>query len=239
MIKEVFKIKNNKTARSGDSVRFSCEYPNRCPMCNDSILPNNIIEYANYEIKYLSIMFECPSCGKSFITEYKFSGNYLSRQGFDYEELDMIGSYPNNFIPKIFDNRINDLSPQFCDIYNQSLKAELNQMSDISGMGFRKSLEFLIKDYCIKKNSSIKEEDIKGLPLSQVIENYVESDKIKKLAKASSWIGNDETHYIRKWSNKNVDDLKKFIESIVAYITYDISVDEANEMIEQLDKKEQ
>jgi hypothetical protein len=32
------------------------------------------------------------------------------------------------------------------------------------------------------------------------------------------WIGNDVTHYIRKWEGKNLEDLKKLIELTVHWI---------------------
>ena len=35
----------------------------------------------------------------------------------------------------------------FLTIYNQSLSAEDNNLDQIAGIGYRKALEFLIKDY--------------------------------------------------------------------------------------------
>lgn len=44
-------------------------------------------------------------------------------------------------------------------------------LNEIARIGYRKALEFLIKDYCIDKNK--EEEKIKKEPLSQVIINYI------------------------------------------------------------------
>ena len=36
---------------------------------------------------------------------------------------------------------------KFIDVYNQSLEAEIKGLDEIAGMGFRKSLEILVKDF--------------------------------------------------------------------------------------------
>lgn len=48
---------------------------------------------------------------------------------------------------KEFDSEIQEISPSFVKIYNQALAAEELNLSEIAGMGYRKSLEFLIKDF--------------------------------------------------------------------------------------------
>ena len=40
---------------------------------------------------------------------------------------------------------VEELSPQFAELYNQAAAAEAYSLLDIAGMGYRKSLEFLIK----------------------------------------------------------------------------------------------
>lgn len=74
-------------------------------------------------------------------------------------------------------------------------------------MGYRKSLEFLIKDYAIAFHPD-KETDIVKSQLSPCINEYIDNKRIKSLATASAWIGNDETHYTRKHEDYNVEHLK-------------------------------
>ena len=62
------------------------------------------------------------------------------------------------------------------------------------GIGYRKALEFLVKDYLIQ----IQEEDsetIKRLELGKCI-NKMSDEKIQILAKGATWLGNDETLYV-------------------------------------------
>ena len=63
--------------------------------------------------------------------------------------------------------------------------------------------------------------------LGNCINDFIDNEKIKTLAKASAWLGNDETHYTRKHQNYNVQDLKRFIKATVAYIECELSFTEA------------
>ena len=175
-------------------------------------------------------MFECPACNKGFITHYNYTNERKIKNDISYNMLKLVNSYPK--VPELhqFDENIKKLSSNFCEIFNQAYVAEQMNLNEIAGIGYRKALEFLIKDYCIDKNKE-EEEKIKKEPLSQVITNYILSDKIKNLAKASIWIGNDETHYVRKYEDKDIKDLKRFISATVAYITYELIADSAQEFV--------
>src|SRR5690606_5384417 len=112
---------------------------------------------------------------------------------------------------------IEEISPSFVQIYNESYSAEQQGLIEICGVGFRKALEFLIKDYSILNNPS-EEDKILKMRLANCIKDYVSDERIKKVAKRAVWLGNDETHYVRKWETKNLQDLKKLIELTVHWI---------------------
>ena len=100
-------------------------------------------------------------------------------------------------------------------------------------MGYRKSLEFLIKDYAIFKYPDSRP-DIENSPLSKCINTFIEEPQINVLAKASAWIGNDETHYIRKHESYDISNLKHFISATVAYINYALTYLEASEFLKKI-----
>lgn len=56
------------------------------------------------------------------------------------------------------------------------------------------------------------------MQLGNCIKSYVDDSRIKTVAQRAVWLGNDETHYIRKWEGKNLNDLKKLIELTVHWI---------------------
>lgn len=210
--------------------RICYETVNKCPMCNSSIAPVEKSKFFNSDSKMYFFMFECPACNKGFITHYNYTNERKIKNNISYNMLKLVNSYPK--VPELhqFDENIKKLSSNFCEIFNQAYVAEQMNLNEIAGIGYRKALEFLIKDYCIDKNKE-QEEKIKKEPLSQVITNYILSDKIKNLAKASIWIGNDETHYVRKYEDKDIKDLKRFISATVAYITYELIADSAQEFV--------
>ena len=210
--------------------RICYETVNKCPICNSSIAPVEKSKFFNCDSKMYFFMFECPACNKGFITHYNYTNERKIKNDISYNMLKLVNSYPK--VPELhqFDENIKELSSNFCEIFNQAYVAEQMNLNEIAGIGYRKALEFLIKDYCIDKNKE-QEEKIKKEPLSQVITNYILSDKIKNLAKASIWIGNDETHYVRKYEDKDIKDLKRFISATVAYITYELIADSAQEFV--------
>lgn len=216
---------------NGANIKLACEFPNECPICHNKISPNLLFESINEDINLVSMFFTCPSCGKGFISHYRYDrNNEVKYNDYAYKMLPYLNSFPNVPNQINFDDCINNLSQSFCEIYNQAYASEIYNLNQLSGIGYRKALEFLIKDYCIYKHPD-KVEDIKSSLLGQVISNYVDSTNIKNLAKISSWIGNDETHYVRKFEDKDINDLKRFIKATVAFITYDLTSDEACSLV--------
>jgi hypothetical protein len=96
----------------------------------------------------------------------------------------------------------------------------------VCGVGYRKALEFLIKDYLIRKCPDDRAA-IEDKRLGQVIESYVEDRNIKEVAKRAAWLGNDETHYKRRWVDKDLNDLKRLIRLVLHWIEVAHETEEA------------
>ena len=162
------------------------QYPIECPFCHSKILPNYL--YLDDFVLFAS----CPNstCEKHFVLNRDRNGNYILVQP--------------NAVPKVrtFSEIINSISSNFTEIYNQAFHAVQTSLHQICGVGYRKALEFLIKDYLISKETD--EQVIEGIKkkfLSNCIQENVQNENIKSVAKRAVWIGNDETHYIRKWAD--------------------------------------
>jgi len=115
------------------------------------------------------------------------------------------------------DDTIVRISPDFVSVFQEAEEADLRNLKLICGPGYRKALEFLIKDYVIKLDPG-KADEIKKLPLGKCISDFVKNDKINKIAARAVWLGNDETHYLRKWEGKDLQDLKNLIALTVHWI---------------------
>ncbi len=211
---------------STDSKQFYYEPVNVCPICKAIISP--IFISASLDTDSTASIFDyCNNCHQTFVTQHKIEPRNPSSSF--YEDLGILSSEPNRFVKQDFDPRVSALSPQFDKIYNQALAAETAMLDEIAGLGYRKSLEFLIKDFAIHEHPDA-EETIKSAPLSQCIRNYISADNIKTLAERSAWIGNDEAHYIRKQEDRDVSDMKNFIQACVYFIAMTLITEDAKTM---------
>ena len=99
-------------------------------------------------------------------------------------------------------------------------------LDQICGVGYRKALEFLIKDYLISKASDEHIiNSIKSTLLSNCIKKYVQNENIKNVAERATWLGNDETHYVRIWADKDVTNLKHLIDLTVRWIENEVETE--------------
>jgi len=94
----------------------------------------------------------------------------------------------------------------------------INGLTQIAGPGYRKALEFLIKDYASHLYPDHRDE-IEDSFLGKVISEYIKEEKrIVEASKRATWLGNDETHYKRKWEDKDIHDLRELILLVVREI---------------------
>jgi hypothetical protein len=190
-------------------------HPDECPYCHKKITPVNIFGYNNPNTRSLDVLQKCPNeqCSQTYIAYY----THITGSSFSYIGKTTKGS----LIGKDFSQTIIEISPNFTIIYNQAFSAEQQGLDEICGVGYRKALEFLIKEYAIK-NKPEKKDAIEKKLLGSCIAEYVDDNRIKAVAKRAVWLGNDETHYIKKWEGKNLEDLKKLIELTVHWIEMEV-----------------
>lgn len=213
-------------------VKFDDDSITQCPICHKSFVPVPLYAYIyNFtnEEQRASIVFFCRDCKSMFLGHYIIAYSDYTHHGKEYTATQFLSMEPTRFNKCIFDDNIIKLSPQFDKIYNQALAAELSGLDEIAGLGYRKSLEFLVKDFAIHEHPDSTEE-IKKLPLSQCIKQYISDDRIKTLAERSAWIGNDEAHYIRKQTNRDVNDMKSFIRATVYFVGMLLITEDATSM---------
>ena len=187
--------------------------PDECPVCQKGLSPIFIYAYCDKnkwkDINSLEVVYRCPriDCQNLFISYFEASDSRCTSFSFGF-------SVPFTKKTRRFTKSISSISNTFCSIYNEAFSAEQNKLLQICGAGYRKSLEFLIKDYAIKNNPD-KKEEIKKKFLGDCISKYIKNENVREVAKRAVWLGNDESHYVKKWEKKDLNDLKDLIDLTV------------------------
>ena len=206
---------------SGSNITIETETPIECPSCHKGIEPMLISHSTQEGIS--QVFMRCSLCKNSFVGKFIISQNiFYFKEFYNYKK----------FKPKKdFSEGIRNLSNDFILIYAESEIAEETELSQICGAGYRKAFEFLIKDYLISKlnleeeNFPQEKEKIIKKSLGNCISQDITDIKIRQMAERVTWLGNDETHYYRKWEDKDLSDLKTLIEIVINFIDMEILSD--------------
>ena len=221
--------KQIQTIHSDDNDRYNDIFSlaTSCPICGVSLKPDVIsavvlVDEEDEENNKGFILNFCSECNECFISRHPYNA--------DCDIYEFGSSAPMNHFKQSFSSDIEKLSPDFVSIYNDSLHAESLGMTSICGMGYRKALEFLVKDFAISNNPD-SEKEIIELALAKCIGTYIDNPKLKSLAKASAWLGNDETHYARKHPQYGIAELKAFINAFVTFIDAELAYTNAQTLL--------
>ncbi|WP_196957112.1 DUF4145 domain-containing protein [Hymenobacter guriensis] len=193
--------------------------PKTCPYCHHAITPDYVAGLTRpgvgSTLSSADITFQCPACRRLFVAGYRKADATM-----------VLKSVPAKFLlegvanaqPQLqaFEPAILDLSPSFAEIYHQAQAAEQNGLNQIAGLGYRKALEFLVKDYLIRESPE-DAETIKQTFLGQCI-TRLKDDRIRAAVERAVWLGNDEAHYVRRWQDMDVSDLKRIIGLVLAHL---------------------
>ena len=212
--------KNNST--SGNN--HAAENPNICPHCHVANEPRELFKWFDKKEDKLLSTWECRfnQCGRIFVVSH-----INDNTGFYKIERNLNGLPKGPIWPKpilnLKDGRTIDTDEEtdskFIKTYLQSLEAESNGYDEIAGMGFRKAIEYLVKDWSIQTNPTEKEK-ILGLWLSSIIKKYFTGD-LKEILERAYWLGNDHTHYNKLFEDYNIDHLKELIDLVMVELDRD------------------
>jgi hypothetical protein len=192
------------------------EDPNICPHCHVTINAKFLSHFLSSDTddkECFITNWECTNsnCLKVFVALYKLGES-------DFEFFRYLNGLPKgpDWPKPILDLKSGDVDEQsepiqskFIKTYLQSLVAENSGLDEIAGMGYRKSIEYLVKDWAIQS----KPEDIeiiKSKWLGQNITDYFTGD-LKDILERATWLGNDQSHYNKLFDDYNLEDLKELI----------------------------
>lgn len=132
---------------------YEIDVPTSCPICGVAFDPKlisaTIAEGVHTMSNNLTVTFQCTNCDHFFHIDRNEDG-------------------PDHIFPVIAKlDLLNDIThayPVFAEIYRQSLQAQAENLYHIAGMGYRKAVEQLVKDYLTQKfpekSDAIKSESL-------------------------------------------------------------------------------
>lgn len=202
---------------------YPVEYPTKCPICHHY---GDIAFVNSFQTKEgVQIIYQCPyqECRSYFIGFYGAPTN-----------KSLLKLLPTKPDITQFPDAITEISPMFISIFTEAETARQLGLDQIAGAGLRKAFEFLIKDYA-KVLAPDKSPKIEAAYSGNVVKEYIDDKRIQAVAERTLWLGNDETHYLRKWEKHDLNDLLNLIKITVSWI--DIERTSQKYMDEMPDKK--
>lgn len=186
--------------------------PDTCPRCGRSIQAKFYIASAAGD--RIQCAFRCTSlqCQELFLANYTLKDVRTGERSYTFN-----GTAPVKHRAAVFNEGVAQVSPAFVEIFNQAEAAASLGFDQLVGIGYRKALEFLVKDYAISQAPE-DADAIRGKLLAAAIADHIADPNVKECAKRAAWLGNDETHYVRKWSTYDVRDLKVLLHLTVNWI---------------------
>ena len=194
--------------------------PDVCPYCCNGMQPSVHVASPSVEGNEFAIILSCPICKKLFFSVYSIHREYDNKL---YSSNIAVHPYQQSK-PQI-PREIKQYYPYFFQIYEQAAIAEKHGLNKITGMAYRKALEVLVKQYMINQFPD-DENNILNEPLGHSIAR-ISSAKIHSLAKAISWIGNDQTHMVQKHPDYNVPEMKRFMLALCHLVIAEHIADDA------------
>ncbi|MBD1259000.1 DUF4145 domain-containing protein [Maribacter polysiphoniae] len=194
------------------------ENPNICPHCHVANEPHQLFAHFDNQTDKLISVWRCNynQCRKVFAVSHIDGGNGQFKLERNLNGLPKGPIWPEP-IATLKDGQSigteKEEKSKFIKTYLQSLEAESNGHGEIAGMGFRKSIEYLVKDWAIHNNPD-KKDKILGQWLSAVINEFFTGD-LKDILDRATWLGNDHTHYNRLFEEYNIEHLKELIDLIM------------------------
>jgi len=184
--------------------------PLYCPLC--SMPQSGMIKEGKHfsrgnDLFYVTFLYECSVCHNTYLTIYDVDCNNKKAE-FKAFHPSISPSYSNDMLSKI--------SERFIDMYNQALTCENSNHIELAAIGYRSSLEYLIKDYAINELNEDKK-TVGRMSLFDATSRFLDPESVKS-ADVIRILGNDYTHFERKYPEYDFEILKAYMEIFIQQI---------------------
>lgn len=208
-----------------------------CPICHYHISPVHLdsksINFEDEEQKIYSC-FACPHCKNLFSTLTPITEAFPTSFGtirciarFDSRTSSLTPFKPS--IPELPKNLKQDAFSKFQAVYKDTCAADSYGLFEVAGMGYRKCIEFLIKDFLLLTHPEKQEEICNPkTSLMSLINKLITDPELQEMAQKTTWLANDETHYTRIHTDTDLNYVRDF---------FFIVLDEVNRNLKIIDLK--
>ena len=190
---------------------YQVEVPDACPICHRH--SEMLVVFAD-AVDGGAVVQATIRCGYAACKQFFFC--YYGRA----PSSQLVATRPVKPNVQVFPEAVTKLSPTFVSVFAEAEEASQLGMQQIAGPGYRKAFEFLVKDYA-KSLAPDREQEIEAKFAGAVVAEFIGDPRIQSVAKRSLWLGNDESHYMRKWTEMNVTDLVTLIKLTANWIEID------------------
>lgn len=200
----------DELSTSNPDFSFDLEKPRFCPICRTAQEGTHTDSkmFSSGKKRYYGVVeYTCNCCGKRYLVNYDVDIN---------EKTAKFGAFYPTFTATYENDTLAKFSPRFIELYNQALRSEFAGDIDLAATGYRHALECLVKDYAINRLEKDHDEVCRK-SLCQAIGEYFDSDMVKT-ADVVRILGNDYTHYERRYPELDFEVLKKYMEIVIRLV---------------------
>jgi hypothetical protein len=214
------------------------EVPLICPHCKNTgkqIILTSVAFIGKHDRYSACSITACPYCGSNATNYYDLIELEPTHITTESLRFDLTTTFPQIIKSDDIPALISERYPRFTRIYNQAKQAHEDSLDEIAGMGFRKSIEFLITDFLkdyLPEGVNIEWLENPKTSLSQKIEK-LGSERLVTLSKTITYLGNDETHYTRRHEEHDTKSLITFIKPLVSEIENELTYKDAEKFLEK------
>ena len=187
--------------------------PATCPYCGygtDAPVMSRGSFHMGGNVYMLAGTCKCTHCNKTF-----FFACY--RNISETPDSPCSFCFPENSFTPYKNDVLSQISKRFIQMYNQALNAEFNNSLDLAAIGYRSSLEILVKDFAISE-LGVSEDEASKKSLCDAIGTYLMQEDLVKTADVVRILGNDYTHFKRKYLDFDFNLLKYYMDIFMKQI---------------------
>ena len=197
-----------------------------CPHCHRPFVTFTTAQRWNNHSSFESASATCPGCKKDVHFWLLVRGKANTSES--VKDVTDIYIDPDPIPAQEYDERIDQVSANFGVIYRQAIQAEMLGLDALVGIGYRKAIEFLLKDWIIHDHPDERDK-IAKMNLADCVKKYIDDPSLKNGFERAVWLGNDETHYERTWQDKDIDDLKRLLHASLYKMACEIELKSLDE----------